>query len=61
MCKIFYIHIYSEHGMKKIKLITCSLILALFVNANAEFNSEKECFENISRGVFNLIRVLIKQ
>ena len=47
--------------MKKIKLITCSLILALFVNANAESNSEKECFENISRGIFNLIRVLIKQ
>tara|TARA_Y100001970_G_C14001440_1_gene733612 strand:- start:86 stop:829 length:744 start_codon:yes stop_codon:yes gene_type:complete len=38
--------------MKKIKLITCSLILALFVNANAESNSEKECFENISRGIF---------
>ena len=38
--------------MKKIKLITCSFILALFVNAKADSSSDKECFENISRGVF---------
>ena len=53
MCKIFYIHIYSEHGMKKIKLITCSLILALFVNANAESNSEKNVLK-ILAGSFSI-------
>ena len=35
---------------KKIYSITCSILLMLSVNANAETN--KECFEKISRGVF---------
>ena len=47
--------------MKKIKLIACSLILALFVNANAESNSEKNVLKILAGEFFNLIRVLIKQ
>ena len=37
---------------KKIKLITCSFILALTVNVKADSSSDKECFEKVSRGVF---------
>ena len=35
---------------KKLYLIACSIFLLLSVNANAE--TDKECFEKISRGVF---------
>ena len=39
-------------GFKKLQLITCSVLFALSVSAQAETNTDKECFEKISRGVF---------
>ena len=39
-------------GFKKLQLIICSVLLALTVGAQAETNTDKECFEKISRGVF---------
>ena len=36
--------------LKKLSLIICSIFLVLSVNANAD--TDKECFEKVSRGIF---------
>ena len=37
-------------GFKKLHLLICSIFLALSVSANAQ--TDKECFEKVSRGIF---------
>ena len=39
-------------GFKKIQIILCSILLNLFLLVSANAQSENECFEKLSRGIF---------
>jgi len=39
-------------GFKKLHLIFCCIFLVLSVSANAQTDTDKECFEKVSRGIF---------
>ena len=39
-------------GFKKIQIIFYSILINIFLVAGANAQAEKECFENVSRGIF---------
>ena len=39
-------------GIKKIQIILYSILLNIFLLVSANAQSEKECFEKVSRGIF---------